>query len=349
MLSPVRVRFAPSPTGFLHLGGLRTALFNYLLARKTGGKFVLRIEDTDQTRLVPGAVDNLVSALAWAGVRPDEGPSQGGDYGPYVQASSEAADVLLKGEAYHCFCTPEQLAQQRLEASRTGRPTAYDRRCTRLAEREVAERLRQGVSSVIRFRVPAGRTQVEDVLHGSLSFDNATQEDPVLLKSDGMPTYHLASVVDDHAMRISHVLRGEEWLPSTPKHAMLYRSLGWQPPQFVHLPLLYNTDRTKLSKRFQHANVSYYQESGYLPEAVVNFVALMGWSPKTTEEVFSMQQLVDQFSLEGLNKAGAVVSHEKLDWLNKQHLMQKCSHEGDIAPVVAQLRQALRTSGLPST
>ncbi|RKP24743.1 hypothetical protein SYNPS1DRAFT_5079, partial [Syncephalis pseudoplumigaleata] len=342
---PVRVRFAPSPTGFLHLGGLRTALFNYLFARRHGGQFVLRIEDTDQTRTVPGAMEQIMRTLHWANIRPDEGPGIGGAYQPYIQSERRSiyrsiADHLLKEHAaYRCFCTPEQLQHRRNEAIRAGRSTAYDRHCAHLTEREIDERIRLGTSYTVRLRVPPGKTIVEDVLYGRLTFQHTTQEDSILLKSDGMPTYHLASVVDDHRMHITHVMRGEEWLPSTPKHMLLYSMLQWTPPTFIHLPLLLNTDHTKLSKRSQHADIRYYEQHGYLPETVVNFVALLGWSPKTTQELFTMDELIDQFSLKGLNRSGAVVSHDKLDWLNRHYLLKRCK-EHDVAPLVAQLKSA---------
>ncbi|KAI9591994.1 glutamyl-tRNA synthetase [Syncephalis fuscata] len=346
MLGSVRVRFAPSPTGFLHLGGLRTALFNYLFARHTGGQFVLRIEDTDQARTVPGATEHIINALDWAGIRPDEGPGIGGAYKPYIQSErrfiyqSIAKQLIDKHAAYRCFCTSDQLQHRRNEAIRAGRSTAYDRHCMHLTEQDVTERIRLGTPFTVRLRIPSEQISVQDTLYGNLNFHHTTQEDSILLKSNGMPTYHLANVVDDHFMNISHVMRGEEWLPSTPKHLILYRAMDWSPPTFVHLPLLLNTDHTKLSKRCQHADVRYYQEHGYLPETVVNFVALLGWSPKSTQELFTMDQLIEQFSLTGLNRSGAVVAHDKLDWLSKQHLLKKCN-EHDVASLIEQIRKHL--------
>ncbi|KAI8050819.1 glutamyl-tRNA synthetase [Syncephalis plumigaleata] len=342
----VRVRFAPSPTGFLHLGGLRTALFNYLYARRCGGRFILRIEDTDQMRTVPGAIEQISNTLRWANILPDEGPGTSDAYGPYIQSERRSiyqsiAERLLKEHAaYRCFCTSEQLQHRRSEAIKAGRSTAYDRHCAHLTERDIAERIRLGTPYTIRLRVPTGKTVVHDELYGQLTFQHTTQEDSILMKSDGMPTYHLANVVDDHTMNITHVMRGEEWLPSTPKHIMLYNMLNWTPPTFIHLPLLLNTDHTKLSKRSKHANVQYYQHQGYLPETVVNFVSLLGWSPKTTQELFTMDQLIEQFSIKGLNRSGAVVSHEKLDWLNKQYILKRCK-EHDINPLIDQLQNAI--------
>ncbi|KAJ2879642.1 Glutamate--tRNA ligase mitochondrial, partial [Coemansia asiatica] len=290
---PVRVRFAPSPTGMLHLGGLRTALFNYLLSKRYGGAFILRIEDTDQKRLVSGAVGNLVKTLEWAGLSFDEGPGKPGDAGSYFQSQrgdlyrKHAYQLLDKGAAYRCFCDSHRLETIRAEAIAQGRPPMYDRRCLHLSQRQIDEKLRVGEPHTIRFIAPspadpasADAAQFFDIVHGRMRFRGpAGFDDAVLLKSDGLPTYHLANVVDDHYMRITHVLRGEEWLISTPKHRALFRAFGWEAPQYAHLPLLMNADGSKLSKRNRDGPIQGYIDSGYLPSALVNYAALLGWHP----------------------------------------------------------------------
>lgn len=283
--SDVRVRYAPSPTGHLHLGGLRTALFNFLFARKHGGQFIVRIEDTDQSRLVHGAAEELVQTLDWAGVRANESPQVGGAAGPYVQSQRlpvyrEHVDQLLESRhAYRCFCSTDRLARLRKAQSKQGMTTNYDRACLHLSSDDVKARLADGLPSVVRFHVPDGDTTVHDGVRGHVSVHNKSIDDQILLKSDGFPTYHLAAVVDDHLMSISHVIRGEEWLPSTPKHVLLYEAFGWKAPEFWHLPLLLNADRTKVSKRTGDLSVQSLRQQGILAEALVNFVAHLGWSP----------------------------------------------------------------------
>ncbi|KAI8384338.1 glutamyl-tRNA synthetase [Radiomyces spectabilis] len=328
--TPVRVRFAPSPTGQLHLGGLRTALFNYLLAKKTGGQFILRIEDTDQTRYVEGAVEKLVSALSWAGITYDEGPGCGGPHAPYYQSERTdlyrkfANDLIENGHAYRCFCTPERLQKVRESRHKTGRTVAYDKHCSYLSDEEIEEQLSQGKTFTVRLKVPSeGSTEFKDLVYGQIHFNNKTIEDTILLKSDGYPTYHLANVVDDHLMGITHVLRGEEWIASTPKHLLLYKALGWSSPHFAHLPLLLNADRTKLSKRTGDVHVEQYIAKGYLPEAVINFAALLSWHMKSEEEIYTIDQLIQAFDLADLNNSGAVVDIAKLDWFNKHHLLRR--------------------------
>ena len=287
----MRVRYAPSPTGSLHLGGLRTALYNYLLAKRHGGDCLLRIEDTDRTRLVEGATQQLQRDLAWAGIQFDEGPGAlGGDCGPYVQSErlpiyQEHVDRLLAtGHAYRCFCTPKRLEDLRArQAAKGSSSSIYDRLCMHLSAEEVAARRARGEPSVVRMRMPEGSTTVNDAVRGAVTFNNAGVDDQVLLKTDGFPTYHLANVVDDHLMRITHVIRGEEWLPSAPKHVALYAAFGWEAPVFAHLPLLLRADGSKLSKRFKDASLDHYVQLGYLPEALVNFVALLGWTPDVDE------------------------------------------------------------------
>lgn len=351
MSESVRVRFAPSPTGFLHVGGLRTALYNYLFARQRGGAFILRIEDTDRSRYVPGAVEMIVDSLRWAGLDYDEGPDVGGPYGPYFQSQrldryrEAAEDLLARGRAYPCFCTPERLESMRKEREKDGGSTKYDRACLRI-DREVARARREaGETHVIRLRVPDERAvSVRDLIRGHVEFSGDVLDDQVLLKSDGFPTYHLANVVDDHQMEITHVIRGEEWLPSTPKHVLLYRFLDWQPPRFAHLPLLLGRDRSKLSKRQADVAVSDYRERGFDPAALVNFVALLGWNPGSDREVFSLEELVREFSLERVGKSGAIFSLEKLQWLNQEHVRAR-----PVAALAAEVRPLLAERGLAAT
>ncbi len=344
----VRVRFAPSPTGFLHVGGLRTALFNYLFARNSGGKFILRIEDTDRARYVAGAVDNLVNTLRWAGLDYDEGPVVGGDFGPYVQSerlyiySKHVGTLMEKGVAYRCFCTPERLETMRKEQEKKKLQPKYDRTCLNLSEKENRDNLAAGKPFVIRMKVPDNITiKFSDIIRGDVEFSSERVDDQVLLKSDGYPTYHLANVVDDHLTEISHVIRGEEWLSSTPKHVLLYAAFGWDVPKFAHLPLLLNPDRSKLSKRQGDVAVEDYREKGYLKEALVNFVALLGWNPGDDREIFSLVELEKEFSLEKVNKSGAVFNVEKLNWLNFQHLRSKPEDE-----VLDMLKEHLTGTGM---
>jgi glutamyl-tRNA synthetase len=327
MMSDVRVRYAPSPTGFLHVGGLRTALYNYLFARQNGGAFVLRIEDTDQTRKVEGAVENLLEVLEWLGLDFDEGPLHGGAYGPYVQSERlelyrEHVRLLAEsGHAYPCFCTSAELDAMRAAQQASGRVPMYDRRCRKIAPETARQRIEVGEPHVWRMAVPVGRNvTIADVIRGEVKFDVNTLDDQVLLKSDGFPTYHLANVVDDHLMKISHVIRGEEWLPSTPKHVLLYEFFGWNAPVFAHLPLLLNPDRSKMSKRSGDVAVEDYRKKGILPEALINFVALLGWHTQDDREIFTREELIREFSLERVNKAGAVFDIAKLEWMNGEHL-----------------------------
>ena len=324
--SIVRVRFAPSPTGYLHLGGMRTALFNYLYARSTGGKLILRIEDTDRSRLVEGALENLLEIFAWLGIDFDEGPHIGGGFAPYVQ--SERADIYRKyadeliaeGNAYRCFCAKERLDEVRQAQITAGKPPMYDRRCREISIEE-SRRRSENEKFVVRLKIPLeGEIRFKDGVRGYIAFDAGEIDDQVLLKSDGYPTYHLANVVDDHLMEISDVIRGEEWVPSTPKHIHLYRCLGWEPPRFHHLPLLLNPDRSKLSKRQGDAAVEDYRAKVFLPEALINYSALLGWHPSDDREFFSRDDLIKEFSLERVTKAGAVFDIGKLTWLNRRHL-----------------------------
>ena len=344
----VRVRFAPSPTGYLHVGGLRTALYNYLFARRNRGTFILRIEDTDRTRYVEGAVDNLIETLRWAGLAYDEGPAQGGDRGPYVQSERldiyrrYATELLESGKAYYAFDTPEELDEMRKHQEKMRIPPKYDRRALRLTPAEVQAKRDAGVPAVVRLKVPESSTVAfDDIVRGHVEFSSDRLDDQVLLKSDGYPTYHLANVVDDHLMGVTHVIRGEEWLSSTPKHVLLYQYLGWDLPQFAHLPLLLNPDKSKLSKRQGDVAVEDYRQKGYLREALVNFVALLGWNPGDEREIFSLEELVQEFTLERVGKSGAVFNLEKLNWMNVQHLRRKPDTE-----LLAMLRAQLAPAGL---
>ncbi|MDX2469440.1 MAG: glutamate--tRNA ligase [SAR324 cluster bacterium] len=329
-MSDIRVRFAPSPTGYLHVGGLRTALFNYLFAKANGGKIILRFEDTDQARKVEGAEENLLSSMEWAGLTFDEGPTQGGDYGPYVQSErldlyrTHVEKLVEDGNAYPCFCTVEDLDAMREDQIKRKQPTRYDGRCRRLKPEEREAKLSNGDDHVIRMKIihSKGDYKVSDMVRGTVIFKPNQIDDQVILKTDGFPTYHLASVVDDHLMKITHVIRGEEWLPSTPKHIQLYEYFGWEIPQFSHLPLLLNADRSKLSKRQGDVATEDYRNKGFLPEALINFVALLGWNPGDEREIFSMEELIAEFSTERIGKAGSVFDQQKLLWMNQKYIQK---------------------------
>ncbi|MFA4871565.1 MAG: glutamate--tRNA ligase [Patescibacteria group bacterium] len=333
--SKIRTRFAPSPTGYLHVGGLRTALYGYLTAKQSGGNFVVRIEDTDQTREVAGAVEDLLKSLKWAGLEPDEGVfldkkdkiAEKGKFGPYRQSKRVAiyqkyAQKLVDSRsAYYCFCSPERLENLRQEQQAQNQPTKYDGRCLGLTPDEIKEKLKNGEPRVIRMKIPAEQTiEFNDLIRGKVKFNSHDIDDQILIKSDGFPTYHLASVVDDHLMKITQIIRGEEWLSSTPKHILLYQYFGWTPPEFAHLPLLLNPNKSKLSKRQGDAAVEDYRAQGYLPEAVINFVALLGWNPGLEQEIFSLAELIKIFDLKMAHRAGAIFNLEKLDWLNGEYI-----------------------------
>ncbi|RLC58050.1 MAG: glutamate--tRNA ligase [Candidatus Cloacimonadota bacterium] len=327
MSDEIRVRFAPSPTGNLHVGSLRTALYNYLYAKKVGGKFILRIEDTDQTRYVDGAVENLFTTLKAMGLEYDEGPEKDGEYGPYYQSerteiyNKYVHELLDSKKAYRCFCTPEDLDKMREERKAKGLDTRYDGRCRKLTENKINEHLKNNDKFVIRLKIPQeGEITFYDVVREKVTFPWDMVDDQVLVKSDGFPTYHLANVVDDHLMEISHVIRGEEWLPSVPKHLYLYEALGWKPPKMCHLPLLLNSDKSKLSKRQGDVAVEDFLTKGYLPEALLNFVALLGWHAPGNEEFYTLAELEKVFSLKRINKSGSVFDVEKLNWMNGQYL-----------------------------
>ena len=315
----VRLRFAPSPTGYPHLGNIRTALFNWLFARHHNGKFILRIEDTDVTRRVEGAVETILDSLRWLGLNWDEGPYFQSQRLPIYR---EIAHKLLKeGRVYLCYCSPQRLEKMRQEQVKRKQPPKYDRRCRDLTQRERTQLEARGVTPVIRFRAPlAGETTFLDLIHGQVTFKNDTLDDFILLKSDGYPTYHLANVVDDHLMAISHVLRADEWLSSTPRHVLLYQALNWQAPQFAHLPMILGPDRAKLSKRHGATTITEYQKQGYLADAMVNFLALLGWSLDDHTELLSREDLIKHFSLERVGKTAAIFNKDKLEWMNGVYL-----------------------------
>jgi glutamyl-tRNA synthetase len=321
----MRTRFAPSPTGPLHVGSVRTALFAWLASRHTGGQFILRVEDTDQDRYVPGSEALIVETLRWLGLEWDEGPEVGGPHEPYIQSLRVeqyrrfGEELVQRGAAYWCTCTPPRLAAMREEQQRKGEPTRYDRHC--LGRQDAVSRERaEGVPAVLRLRMPEGTTEWNDVVRGHVSFDNRDVDDQVLLKSDGFPTYHLAVVVDDHLMEVTHVIRSDEWIPSTPKHLAIYSALEWSPPVFVHVPAVLGPDHQKLSKRRGARNVLEFGELGYLPSAIDNAMALLGWSSGTGEEVFTLDDLTRVFTLERIHAAPAVFDPKRLDDLNGVHI-----------------------------
>jgi len=330
-LPQIRTRFAPSPTGYLHIGSLRTALYSYLVAKQTGGQFVLRLEDTDTKRLVEGAAEAIYSGLKWAGLQYDEGPDIGGPYAPYIQSQrldlyrKYAQELIDKDSAYYCFCDAKTLEDMKTNQIAKKQAPKYDQRCLALSKDKdaVEVRLQQNQPRVIRMKIPENRTiVVDDLVRGKVSYKSEELDDQVLIKSDGFPTYHLAVVVDDHLMEISHVTRTEEWLSSTPKHILLYEYFGWDAPQWAHLPLLLNIDKTKMSKRKGDVAVEDYIKKGYLPEAMINYLAFLGWNPGTEKEIYSMEELLKDFSLERVHKAGAVFNVEKLDWYNSYYIKQ---------------------------
>ena len=326
-MKEVRTRFAPSPTGFMHLGGLRTALYNYLFAKKNGGKFILRIEDTDQERFVEGATEVIYDTLRGCGMNWDEGPDIGGDYGPYVQSDRKemylpyAKELVEKGAAYYCFCTKEELDERRAAAEARGEVFKYDKHCMNLTKEEVQQKLDAGVPYVIRLNCPTeGETTYEDVVFGKLTFPNDTLDDMVLIKQDGMPTYNFANVIDDHLMAITHVMRGMEYLSSTPKYNLLYNAFGWEIPQYVHLTTVMRDAQHKLSKRDGDAYYSDFIEKGYLKEALINYLALVGWNPGDDREFFTMDELVEVFDIHRLNNSPGIFDMNKLDWMNTQYI-----------------------------
>ena len=329
------VRFAPSPTGFVHIGSLRTALYNYLFAKKTEGKYLLRVEDTDQTRLVEGALEGMLSAMAWAGINHTEGVMmdenhqvfQEGENGPYIQSQrldiyrTYIQQLLDSGHAYYCFCSKERLDELRESQKAEGNTAKYDGHCKSLTKEQIEENLRNNVPHVVRLKLPENYDiTFNDIVRGQVTVNTNDIDDQVLMKTDGFPTYHMAVIVDDHLMGVTHVIRGEEWLPSTPKHVYLYEAFGWEAPTFVHLPNILNQDRKKLSKRQGDVAVEDFRRKGYLKEALVNYVALLGWSPDDNQEIFTMEELEHAFNLEKVSKSGGVFDVAKLNWMNNQYI-----------------------------
>ncbi len=349
-MAPI-VRFAPSPTGYLHVGGARTALFNFLFARRHQGKFILRIEDTDQKRYRPEALAEIFASLKWLGLLWDEGPEVGGDAGPYFQSQRtalyrrHAEELLAAGRAYRCFCSEDRLAALRAEqeAAKMAHGSGYDRRCRALGGAEVEKLLAANAPYVVRLKVPDDRAVAfRDLIRGDITYDSAQLEDLVLLKSDGFPTYHLANVVDDHLMRITHVLRGDEWIASTPKHILIYEACGWSPPVFAHMPVILAPDGGKLSKRRGAASVLDYQRAGFLPEALVNFLALLGWAPGNDREIMTLDEMCAAFSLERVQAKAAVFDETKLEWMNGQYLQLR-----SVESLLPEVRDAWANLDLP--
>lgn len=352
MGAEVRVRFAPSPTGYLHVGGARTALFNYLFARHNNGTFILRIEDTDRNRYQESAVDEIFTSLRWLGMHWDEGPEVGGPAGTYFQSQRRdlyakyANELLEKGLAYRCFCSAEELQKTREEAekSKTVAVAGYDRRCRDLTQAQIEEKLRHSSPFVIRFKIPSGETiRFIDQIRGEIEYSTDVLDDLVLLKSDGYPTYHLANVIDDHLMTISHVLRGDEWIASTPRHILIYRAFGWQPPLFAHLPVILSETGGKLSKRKGAASVMDYKKAGFLPEAMVNFLSLLGWAPGDTREIMPIQEIIDSFSIERISPKSSVFDEKKLEWMNGNYLKER-----SIESLLPEIHELWKEYGIPT-
>lgn len=346
----VRTRFAPSPTGYMHIGNLRTALYEFLIAKSAGGSFILRIEDTDQERFVEGATDIIYKTLEMSGITHDEGPDVGGEYGPYIQSERKndyikyAKELIEKGEAYYCFCTKERLDSLK---TNTGHEDIvhYDRHCLNLSKEEIEENLKNGVPYVIRQKIKEGKTTFHDEVYGSITVDNSEMEDQILIKSDGYPTYNFANVIDDHAMNITHVVRGAEYLSSTPKYNLLYEAFGWDIPTYVHLPAVMKDQHHKLSKRNGDASFQDLVAKGYLPKAIVNYIALLGWSPSINQEIFTMEELIENFSIEGLSKSPAIFDIVKLTWMNGEYI-KKMDFDEFYELAEPELKAAIKTEGI---
>ncbi len=334
-MKKIRLRFAPSPTGFVHLGSLRTVLFDYLLTKSLNGELILRLEDTDKSREVKGALDNLLNICSWLGIEFSEGPHrENPNFAPYIQSQRISVykkytqELIQNGSAYPCFCTKESLDKMRNEQTKNKQAPKYDRKCRNLTKEEVKERLGKKENHVIRQKMPLeGEVKVYDELRGSISFKSNDLEDHILMKSDGMPTYQLASVIDDHLMEISHVSRGEEWIPSMPKNVLLYKAFNWEVPKFIHFPLILNKDGGKLSKRQGDVFVEEYKNQGYLPDALINFCALLGWHPKNDRELFTLNELEKEFSINGLGISPAIFDIDKLQHFNSHYLRKKSDNE----------------------
>jgi glutamyl-tRNA synthetase len=351
-MQAIRTRFAPSPTGYMHLGGLRTALYVYLFTRKHHGTFILRIEDTDQDRFVPGAIEVIYDTLRSCGMDWDEGPDKGGPVGPYVQSERKdsylpyAKALIASGHAYYCFCTKEELSERREAVEAAGGTWKYDKRCLGLSGEEVAQKLREETPYVIRQNVPLeGESSFTDLVYGHISVKNETLDDMVLIKADGMPTYNFANVVDDHLMGITHVMRGMEYLSSTPRYNLLYRALKWDIPAYIHLPTVMRDAKHKLSKRDGDAFYSDFIDKGYLTEALINYLALVGWNPGDDREFFTMDELIDAFSVEGLSKSPAIFDIDKLTWFNAAYI-RKLPPEEYLRLATPWFDQALAGTGI---
>ncbi|HVP56971.1 MAG TPA: glutamate--tRNA ligase, partial [bacterium] len=346
MAESVRVRFAPSPTGHLHVGGARTALFNWLFARNTGGRFVLRIEDTDQERSTEASYQAIVDALRWLRLDWDEGPAVGGDFGPYFQSQRRglyrewAGRLVKEGKAYICFCTQEEVAARRAAAGGMTEVSTYDRKCRALAPDETERRLAAGELHVVRIKTPLdGETAFDDLIHGRVVFQNANLEDFILIKSDGFPTYNFAATVDDMAMKISHIIRGDDHISNTPRQLVVYRAMGIEPPRFGHVPLIMGPDKTRLSKRHGATSMAQFTSDGYLPEAMVNYLALLGWSFDAETSLFDVADLIKKFSLAKVSATPAVFDYQKLQWMNGEY-MKRRSREDKVALVLPHLERA---------
>lgn len=333
-MSEIRTRFAPSPTGFVHVGNLYGAYLGYAYAKSKKGKFILRIEDTDQSRKIEGAVEAIYQALDWFEIKVDEGPRVDGQYSPYVQSErldlyqNYAKELIKKGRAYYCFCSPQRLKEVRQHQKKTGRPPMYDQHCRQILIKEAEKRIGQDEKAVVRMKIPKNQTiVVNDLIRGKIEFDSNLIDDQIILKANGFPTYHLAVVVDDHLMNISHVVRGEEWLPSLPKHWLLYQYFGWKKPQFFHNPLFRNPDGSKMSKRQGDVAVSWYRDQGFLPEALKNYFSLMGWSHPQEKEIFTEKEFLEYFDLEDVSPVAPIFDIQKLEWMNGVYIRQKPNNQ----------------------
>ncbi len=350
-----RLRFAPSPTGFMHIGGYRTLLFSWLFARHTGGSFILRIEDTDIARTVEGSIEVLLDGMRWLGIDYDEGPVRGGAYGPYYQTQRKALyqqyahQLIEAGHAYRCYCTPERLEQMRNAQAAQKLPPRYDRHCRYLTKEERAAREADGLKWVVRFAMPVeGETVVHDEIHGDITFKNADIDDAVILKSDGFALYHLAHIVDDHLMGITHMLRGDDWISSAPRHVQIYKALGWEAPLFYHVPNVLGKDKKKLSKRHNAPSWTELEEKGYLPEAVFNFLALIGWAYDDKTELFTREELIRVFTLDRIGPAGGILDPDKLLWMNGVY-MRKLSLEDLVDRTLPYMERPEEKGGLPES
>lgn len=347
----IRTRFAPSPTGYMHIGNLRTALYEFLIAKSQGGKFILRIEDTDRERFVDGAIDIIYDTLKVSGITHDEGPDIGGPYAPYVQSERKndylkyALELIEKGEAYYCFCTKERLESLKTETPEHEQVAKYDRHCLSLTKEEIGKNLADGVPYVIRQKIREGSTTFHDEVYGDITVDNSEMEDQILIKSDGYPTYNFANVIDDHIMDITHVVRGAEYLSSTPKYNLLYEAFGWEIPKYIHLPAVMKDQHHKLSKRNGDASFQDLVAKGYLPAAIINYIALLGWSPSVNQEIFTIDELIKIFDIKGISKSPAIFDPIKLTWMNGEYI-KKMPFDSFYEMAESKLKNAVKTEGI---